>query len=137
MSKNVNEVAVKGRQTKLAKKTYEELIQIILRKDKTERLNASTIKNLKAEVNDIKLANEQLNKVVKEKLTENGVLKHNLDNANKRCKELSSMVESKDNDLFDIKCILKESILKINTYKGVCLFLCVALVISIIANILL
>lgn len=137
MSKNVNEVAVKGRQTKLAKKTYEELIQIILRKDKTERLNANTIKNLKAEVNDIKLANEQLNKVVKEKLTENGVLKHNLDNANKRCKELSSMVESKDNDLFDIKCILKESILKINTYKGVCLFLGVALVISIIANILL
>ena len=54
MAKNAkNEVAVKGRKTKLAKKSVEELIQIILRKDSTERNYATQIKNLKAEVNDL------------------------------------------------------------------------------------
>lgn len=54
MAKNAKESAqVKGRQTKLSKKSAEELIEIILRKDKTERnLNAQVV-NLKAEVNSL------------------------------------------------------------------------------------
>lgn len=41
----------KRRETKLSKKSNEELIQIILRKDKTERNLSSQVINLKAEVN--------------------------------------------------------------------------------------
>lgn len=54
MAKNAKESAqVKGRQTKLSKKTYEELIDIILRKDKTERNLSKQVKNLKGEVNTL------------------------------------------------------------------------------------
>ena len=53
MAKNAKTAAVKGRETKLNKKTSEELIEIILRKDKTERnLNAQVL-NLKAENNSL------------------------------------------------------------------------------------
>ena len=52
MAKNAKELGqVKARQTKLGKKSGEELIEIILRKDATERKLNSTIVNLKAEVN--------------------------------------------------------------------------------------
>ena len=52
MAKNAKELSqVKARQTKLGKKSGEELIEIILRKDATERKLNSTIVNLKAEVN--------------------------------------------------------------------------------------
>lgn len=54
MAKNVKESAqVKGRQTKLSKKTAEELIEIILRKDKTEKNLSNNVKSLKAEVNSL------------------------------------------------------------------------------------
>ena len=43
--------ATKGRQTKLGKKSAEELIQIILRKDKTEKSLSTQVINLKAEIN--------------------------------------------------------------------------------------
>lgn len=53
MAKNAKTAAVKGRETKLNKKSVEELIQIILRKDATERNYAAQIKSLKAEVNEL------------------------------------------------------------------------------------
>jgi len=129
MSKNVNEVAVKGRQTKLAKKTYEELIQIILRKDKTERLNASTIKNLKAEINDLRLSNERLSKNVKEEALQ--VIKEKKDSA-----KLTSQIEDKDKEINSLYEYIKATTTKYNTYKGLCLFLSAALIISVVANIL-
>lgn len=51
MAKIAESPATKSRQTKLGKKSAEELIQIILRKDKTERNLSSQVINLKAEVN--------------------------------------------------------------------------------------
>lgn len=54
MAKNAKELSqVKARQTKLGKKSKDDLIQIVLKKDKVEhRLNAQ-IKNLKAENNSL------------------------------------------------------------------------------------
>jgi seryl-tRNA synthetase len=43
----------KSRQTKLSKKSTEELIQIILKKDKTEKSLSTQVINLKAEVNSL------------------------------------------------------------------------------------
>ena len=44
---------VKARQTKLGKKSHDELIQIVLKKDKVERNLNNQIKSLKAEVNTL------------------------------------------------------------------------------------
>ena len=52
MAKNAKELSqVKARQTKLGKKNSDELIQIILKKDKIERNLNNQIKSLKGEVN--------------------------------------------------------------------------------------
>ena len=50
---NVKEqnAALKGRQTKLLKKSKEELIEVILRKDKIEKNQVKQISNLKGEIN--------------------------------------------------------------------------------------
>ena len=53
MAKNANEVAIKSRKTRLTKKSVEELINIILRKDATEKNLNSQIVNLKNEVNSL------------------------------------------------------------------------------------
>lgn len=53
MAKNANELAIKSRKTKLTKKSVEELINIILRKDATEKNLNSQIVNLKNEVNSL------------------------------------------------------------------------------------
>ena len=51
MTKNGKTAAVKGRETKLNKKSNDELIQIILKKDKVERNLNNQIKSLKGEIN--------------------------------------------------------------------------------------
>ena len=54
MAKNAKELSqVKARQTKLGKKSSDELIQIILKKDKVERNLNNQIKSLKGEVNTL------------------------------------------------------------------------------------
>ena len=54
MAKNAKELSqVKARQTKLGKKSNDELIQIVLKKDKIERSLNNQIKNLKGEVNHL------------------------------------------------------------------------------------
>lgn len=52
---NVKEqsAALKGRQTKLLKKSKEELIEIVLRKDKIEKNQVNQISNLKEEINSL------------------------------------------------------------------------------------
>lgn len=53
MAKTVKTAAIKRRETKLSKKSADELIQIVLRKDKTEKNLSSQIVNLKSEVNEL------------------------------------------------------------------------------------
>lgn len=53
MVKKSNETAIKCRQTKLEKKSHEELVQIILKKDNIERNLNKQIVNLKSEVNTL------------------------------------------------------------------------------------
>ena len=75
---NVSEAQAKGRQTKLSKKTHDELIAIILRKDKTERLNANQIKNLKYEINNLQVNITNLTRNVKDAEYKNISLTHDL-----------------------------------------------------------
>lgn len=53
MVKKSNEKAIKCRQTKLEKKSHQDLIQIILKKDNIERNLNKQIVNLKSEVNTL------------------------------------------------------------------------------------
>lgn len=55
MAKNGKTAAVKGRETKLNKKSNDELIQIILKKDKVERNLNNQIKSLKGEINALSI----------------------------------------------------------------------------------
>lgn len=75
---NVSEAQEKGRQTKLSKKTHDELIAIILRKDKTERLNANQIKTLKSEINELQVSINNLTRNVKDAAYKNISLTHDL-----------------------------------------------------------
>ena len=63
MAKNAKELTkVKARQTKLGKKNNDELIQIILKKDKVERNLNNQIKSLKGEVNELSTRVNNFNK---------------------------------------------------------------------------
>ena len=54
MAKDIKkEAQLKSRQTKLMKKSHDELVDIVLRKDKTERNLNNQIVNLKGEVNTL------------------------------------------------------------------------------------
>ena len=53
MVKKSNEKAIKCRQTKLEKKSHQDLVQIILKKDNIERNLNKQIVNLKSEVNTL------------------------------------------------------------------------------------
>lgn len=63
MAKNTKDLSqVKARQTKLGKKNNDELIQIILKKDKVERNLNKQIKSLKGEVNALSTRVNNFNK---------------------------------------------------------------------------
>ena len=63
MAKNVKPTAqIKSRITKLSKKSNEELIDIILRKDKVERNYSKQIINLKATINSLNARMKTLTK---------------------------------------------------------------------------
>lgn len=68
MGKNPKEMTpqIKSRTTKLSKKTNNELIEIILRKDKTESNLSSQVKNLKAENNLLISSVSEAGKTLKE-----------------------------------------------------------------------
>lgn len=53
MAKNAKTPVIKARETKLSKKTNEELIEIILRKDSVERKLNTQIISLKSEINEL------------------------------------------------------------------------------------
>lgn len=63
MAKNAKTPVIKARETKLSKKSVEELIEIILRKDSVERKLNSQIIALKSEVNEL---NSKMENAVKD-----------------------------------------------------------------------
>ena len=101
---NVKEqsAALKSRQTKLSKKTKEELIKIVLRKDNSEINQVRQISKLKEEVNSLKtrLENciadtEGTNKALKD-------LRVKYTTIEDRNKALNEVINYKDTELTDI-----------------------------------
>lgn len=93
--------ALKRRQTKLLKKSKEELIEVILRKDKVEKNQVKQISNLKGEINSLqtKIKNLIADNDGTIKTLED--VKKNLSILDDRNKALVEMLNSKDTELTD------------------------------------
>ena len=93
--------ALKRRQTKLLKKSKEELIEVILRKDKVEKNQVKQISNLKGEINSLqtKIKNLIADNNGTVKALED--VKKNLSILDDRNKTLVEMLNGKDTELTD------------------------------------
>ena len=96
---NVKEksVALKSRQTKLSKKTKEELIEVILRKDKVERNQINQISKFKGEINNLQ---SRLNNCISDS---DGHLK-SIRELRDRNKALNELIDCKNSDIKEITC---------------------------------
>ena len=93
--------ALKRRQTKLLKKSKEELIEVILRKDKVEKNQVKQISNLKGEINSLQTKIKSLiadNNGTIKTLEE---VKKNLSILDDRNKTLVEMLNGRDTELTD------------------------------------
>lgn len=77
MSKSNTEAKIKARRTKLAKKSKEELINIILVKDKEVNRLESKTKSLKQQFNELEETHELVNKTLDRVIDENKYLVEN------------------------------------------------------------
>lgn len=102
MAKNAKTPVIKARETKLSKKSVEELIDIILRKDSVERKLNTQIISLKSEVNDLNSRMENAIKDMNGTLSAFNETKEKLTEANKAFDTLVKNYElvSKENDSF-------------------------------------
>lgn len=119
MAKTVNETQLKTRKTKLSKKSSEELINIILRKDDVERKLNKQIVNLKTEVNDLNSKAKALQLDVEDA---NILYKRIKEQKEQKEEEVDSLTKSWNNCDKLVKklhrsCIEKSR--KVNHYKGI------------------
>lgn len=141
MAKDAKTAATKSRETKLGKKTAEELIQIILRKDKTERNLNAQIVNLKSENNNlsIEFANyrhdssstfHEIEKIKEEHSIEVEDLKKKLTSKQDALKALNEVIDDlsvklKDKD-DEVTNLIKEKVEleeKVRSFKGLSIVL--------------
>ena len=137
---NVKEnAALKSRQTKLLKKSKEELIEVILRKDKIEKNQVKQISNLKGEINSLNskikdfIADSEVDKKTIRKLRDNY---SKLDDLNKT---LHEHINSKSIELEEttdkLNKIIVEKENKAKSWANIAITLGVAFVIAFIAYI--
>lgn len=93
--------ALKRRQTKLLKKSKEELIEVILRKDKVEKNQVKQISNLKGEINSLQTKIKNLIADNNGTIKTLEDIKKNLSILEDRNKTLVEMLNSKDTELTD------------------------------------
>lgn len=93
--------ALKRRQTKLLKKSKEELIEVILRKDKVEKNQVKQISNLKGEINSLQTKIKSLIADNNGTIKTLEDVKKNLSILDDRNKTLVEMLNSKDTELTD------------------------------------
>ena len=106
---NVKEqsAALKSRQTKLLKKSKEELIEVILRKDKIEKNQVKQISNLKGEINSL---NSRINGFIADSEGDQKTIKE----LRKSCSKLEDLNKTL-HEIIDSKSIaLEETTNKLN-----------------------
>ena len=139
---NVKEqnASLKARQTKLLKKTKDELIEVVLRKDKVERNQVNQISKLKGEINSLQSRikgfeadNEGNEKIVKDLRESNFILEDRNNSLNEKINAKSVEIEELTNK-FDKIIVEKEA--KAKSWANIAITIGIAFIISIIAYIL-
>ena len=133
---NVKEqsAALKSRQTKLLKKSKEELIEIVLKKDKIEKNQVNQISNLKGEINSLQSRikgfvsdNEGNEKKIKELKNDNIFLKDRNDSLNEKINTKSIEIE----ELTDkFNKIIAEKEFKAKSWANIAITLGITLIIA-------
>lgn len=138
---NVKEqsAALKGRQTKLLKKSKEELIEIVLRKDKIEKNQVKQISNLKGEINSL---NSRIKGFIADSEGDQKTIKElrndysKLEDANKT---LHEVINSKTIELEEttnqFNKIIVETKNKVKSWANIAITLGIAFIITLIAYI--
>lgn len=138
---NVKEqsAALKSRQTKLLKKSKEELIEVILRKDKIEKNQVKQISNLKGEINSL---NSRIKGFLSDSEGDQKTIKELKDNCNKLKdlnKTLHEIIDSRDIELEEttnkLNKIIVEKENKAKSWANIAITLGIAFVIAFIAYI--
>ena len=139
---NVKEqsAALKSRQTKLLKKSKEELIEVILRKDKVERNQVNQISKLKGEVNSLQSRirgyiadNDGNEEKIKELRNDNIFLKDRNSSLNEKINAKSIEIDELADKLNKL-IIEKEN--KAKSWANIAITISIAFIISIVAYIL-
>lgn len=138
---NVKEktAALKSRQTKLLKKSKEELIEIILKKDKIEKNQVNQISNLKGEINSLQSRikgyiadNDGNEEKIKELRNDNIFLKDRNSSLNEKINAKSIEIE----ELFDkFNKLIAEKENKAKSWANIAITLGIAFIITFIAYI--
>ena len=138
---NVKEqsAALKSRQTKLLKKSKEELIEIVLKKDKIEKNQVKQISNLKGEINSLNSRikgyiadNDGNEEKIKELRNDNIFLKNRNSRLNEKINAKSIEIE----DLTDkFNKIIAEKENKAKSWANIAITLGIAFIIAFIAYI--
>lgn len=105
--------ALKSRQTKLLKKSKEELIEVILRKDKIEKNQVNQISNLKGEINSLQ---SRIKGFIADSEGDNNTiceLREKLSNANDLNKALNENINSNSHEIEEIKMQFDKTIYKL------------------------
>ena len=138
---NVKEqsAALKSRQTKLLKKSKEELIEIVLKKDKIEKNQVNQISNLKGEINSLQSRikgyiadNDGNEEKIKELRNDNIFLKDRNNSLNEKINAKSIEIEELT-DKFNRIIAEKES--KAKSWANIAITLGIAFIIAFIAYI--
>ena len=95
-TKTKKEAKLKARKTSLSKKTNEELIEIILKKDNTERKNNDKIMNLTKKVDD-------LNVIIEANVQNQTTLENELDETERLLDECKSELKQKEKDIDNLE----------------------------------
>lgn len=139
---NVKEqnASLKARQTKLLKKTKDELIEVVLRKDKVERNQVNQISKLKGEINSLQSRikgyiadNDGNEEKIKELRNDNIFLKDRNSSLNEKINAKSIEIEELT-DKFNKIIVEKEN--KAKSWANIAITIGIAFIISIIAYIL-
>ena len=139
---NVKEqnASLKARQTKLLKKTKDELIEVVLRKDKVERNQVNQISKLKGEINSLQSRikgyiadNDGNEEKIKELRNDNIFLKDRNSSLNEKINAKSIEIEELT-DKFNKIIVDKEA--KAKSWANLAITIGIALIISIITYIL-
>lgn len=131
--------ALKGRQTKLLKKSKEELIEIVLKKDKIEKNQVKQISNLKGEINSLNsrikgfvVDNDGNEEKIKELRNDNIFLKDRNSSLNEKINAKSIEIEELTDKL---NKFIVEKEKKAKSWANIAIISIIALVITLIAYI--